>query len=904
MVRVRRWIIIALVLALPSCSSSSASTPVPVSPDCFGSPPARILDSGWYFRTDPKGVGVKQGWFLESFGGVGWTELSPGEPWELSGIEYDGVAWYRSDITLPDWSTVYLGFGSVDDSATLWVNREEVGTWDSLGREAVIIDMLAFGDPGDQISLALRVEDLGGYGGIKQPLRIGEVPRAVMTEAQRVTLMASTNPSWPMPAWSEGRPFAWTMTGRSGDADEALLSSHGAVAPWAAAPTVEVWIYDHSTGLLASGDKDTIRFWLTNDRLPIPQWEWRDFGTYVRNVLFGDIDGSGIHWHVEVHNDTDTEREISVVVIVRPFAIKEGFSPICTIGIDEDGSLWMNGDPFMKSDIPVDHAGVGMLEETMEAVLEGRAPSNTTISSAPAGNAAAVFVYPLELRPDEVAEMQLSFPGSPGEPLPGSFPDDDNGLAAAVFDWEQATGRVTLELPDDLVAQGTQASVGYLLLALDPDGPHPGPLAHDALWVRDASYASLALLQFGHADAVRSTIATVLDAQKPNGQIPPILGENSPWDDYEWDSQGQAIFLVTSYYRYTGDLEHLREWYPELRAAANFIALLRDSTASVDGPEKGLLPPSKSAEDLGPPNWHHYWDDFWALAGLEETAYAARILGESDDAAQIQSEAVELRAAIMASIESVMGREPSYIPGAVENLDGSAMARGTVPALWPVEVLSRDLPLLSRSFQHYHDMWVDPDTGGFRHVQGQFWPYGGLELAHAYLRLGRLDVLHQILGWTLDHQTMPGTFAWAEQVDPSHGGFSGGDMPHVWAAADYATLVREMLITEHGGALELFNGVPDWWLSHGKVILLENAPTHFGTLTLLQTESTLDQDGEAWNGDLQISLDGASSQRGFRWRLPQVPAIVDGPPGTAVDSGWLVIPNTGGTVRLTFSSRE
>jgi hypothetical protein len=488
----------------------------------------------------------------------------------------------------------------------------------------------------------------------------------------------------------------------------------------------------------------------------------------------------------------------------------------------------------------------------------------------------------------------------PGDPFPAADLDVKARLAQETAAWGEATGQTVLDLPDALVEGGVPASIGYLLLALDPDGPHPGPLAHDAVWVRDAAYIGLALLQFGHADAVREYIPAVLGAQEADGRVPPIQGENIPWDDDEWDAQGQAIFLVTSYYRYTGDVDTLRQWYPSLRAAAHFITRLRASQADVPGPARGLLPPSKSAEDIGPPDWHHYWDDFWAVAGLEEAAYAARQLGKTEDAVWMQTEADALREAILASVEAVMGPEPAYIPGAVEGVEGSAMARGTVPALWPVEVLPRETPLLARSFDYYHQLWVAPHNGGFRHREGQFWTYGGLELAHAYLRLGRMDVLHQILGWTLTHQTLPGTFAWAEQVDPSNGGFSGGDMPHAWAAASYVTLVREMLISERGEALELFTGVPDWWLGAGQNLVLEDAPTHFGALTL-RTESSVEQTDADWNGVLVLTLSGAAPPDGFRWRLSHEPASVDGPSGTMIDDGWLIIPGQGGAVHLTFT---
>ena len=254
-------------------------------------------------------------------------------------------------------------------------------------------------------------------------------------------------------------------------------------------------------------------------------------------------------------------------------------------------------------------------------------------------------------------------------------------------------------------------------------------------------------------------------------------------------------------------------------------------------------------------------------------------------------------------ILTMAGEEPEYVPGAVEDLESSAMARGTVPALWPVRVLSPESALMQRSFDVYHERWVAPDAGGFRHRQGQFWPYGGLELAHAYLRLGRTDVLHEILGWTLEHQTLEGTYAWAEQVNPENGGISGGDMPHAWAAASYATLVREMILTEHEGRLELFTGAPDWWFEGDRHITLTEAPTHYGALDL-HTQGTVEPIEGDWDGILRLTVSGAAPPEGFRWQLPDQPVDVEGPRGVTVQDGRLLIPKSGGTVRLTFAAGE
>ena len=900
----KRVLWLALALTLTGCRPNNAVPPPPAADSC--APSAAItLETGWRFRTDPADIGLLEEWFSPEFNDTEWQELAPGKPWEFSGLEYDGIAWYRTQVTLPDWTTVYLGFGKIDDAATLWVAGEQVETWQAIGARPIILDLLQFARPGDQLDLAFRIEDHGDYGGIKQPLRLSFYPHEVMTGAQYITWLADFYPDWPLPGQGDGYPFAWTMTGLQDAADEALLSSEGAVAPWATAPIVDIWLYDPITGELASGTGNDLNFSLTKHRLPIPRWEWEAFGVTVKSVLFGN--DRAIRWQVTAHNATERERETLLLVTIRPFTVDRRLAPICAVGMQGTERLWVNGEPFMAAETLPDKAGVGQLDEVMAHALQGEAPAGEVLTSIPAGDGAAVWAYSIRLNPGESITFPFSFPSAPGSPFPVAGGSADAQLAETTAAWEKATGRTTLDLPDDLIESGVSASLGYLLLALDPDGPHPGPLVHDALWVRDAAYIGLALLQFGHSEAVQALIPAVLSAQEADGRVPPIQGEKIPWDDDEWDSQGEAIFLVTSYYRYTGDRETLSQWYPALRAAAQFIVELRATRAEVEGPSAGLLPPSKSAEDLGPADWHHYWDNFWSVIGLEEAAFAARELGETQDALELQAEADALRDAILASVEAVMGSEPAYIPGSVEDIESSAMARGTVTALWPVPVFPPEMPLLARSFDHYHQLWIAPHEGGFRHRQGQFWAYGGLELAHAYLRLGRTDVLHQILGWTLTHQTLPGTFAWAEQVDPSSGDFSGGDMPHAWAAASYATLVREMLISERDDTLELFSGVPDSWFGAGQVISLENAPTHFGALNL-QTKSTVEQSDTGWQGTLTLTLSSAPCRTAecgnFRWQLPQEPTSVDGPAGTVVDDGWLLVPGEGGTVEITFAPAQ
>lgn len=894
----------SIFLLLTGCAEFQPMPSTKIAPPCE---PQYVhshdIGTGWRFRTDPEDIGLSEGWHLSQVGATKWIDLAPGSPWEESGLEYDGPAWYRTHITVPEWPAVFLGFGGIDDSATLWINGKDAGSWEHIGPQAALVDILQYGTAGDVLQLVVRVLDEGGFGGIKQPVRLGDEPRAVMTGAQYVGWLAAKHSDWPMPAWATAKPFAWTMTGNMNSTDEALVSSDGAVAPWAKAPRVELWLYDADTGRLAAANTETIRFSLANGRLPIPQWEWEALDISVRNTLFGDSRHSAVRWKIILENTGTEPHSITLLLATRPFSISQNRAPICGIRAQRGRWLWVNNLPFMVAATPASETGAGALVESMTAAVQGRAPAKNSIISATDAEGVAVWVYPVELSPSQSAEFHFAFPSAPGENFPPVDISIDDSMQETVRLWEEATGAPKVTLPDKSVEAGVTASLGYLLLALDPDGLHPGPLAHDAVWVRDTAYAGLALLQFGHTESVRTIIDATIASQEPGGRIPPIRGKNTPWQEDEWDSQGQAIFLASIYYRFTGDKTQLRQWYPALRAAALFASELRATTAAESITVRGLLPPSKSAEDLGPPEWHHYWDNFWVLAGFEHATFIAATLGERDDAAWMQSEADALRDAILGSVAAVMGPESAYIPGAVENTTDSAMARGTVAAIWPTEVFSRDIELLSRSFDTYHRLWLQPNNGGFRHLGGQFWPYGGLELAHAYLRLGRTDVLHQILGWTLRHETIPGTFAWAEQVNPTNGSFSGGDMPHAWAAASYVTLVREMLLSERDDALELLSGVPDWWLADGRIIDLQGAYTHFGPLNL-RTENELIQTEAGWNGKLILTLSGAAPPAGFRWKLPVEPSTLSGPMGSKTEAGWLIVPPEAGVVQLTFTASD
>ena len=123
-------------------------------------------------------------------------------------------------------------------------------------------------------------------------------------------------------------------------------------------------------------------------------------------------------------------------------------------------------------------------------------------------------------------------------------------------------------------------------------------------------------------------------------------------------------------------------------------------------------PPRETIDDEGPNMWY---DDTMCSPRSFEIDDRMADLGES-----------RIKAMDEGGID--------WIPNGPEDLHGSSMARGTSPGLWPCRVLDPTDELVRRSFTRYWDKWIAPHGGGYMH-QNNFWPYGGMEVAHCYLFL-------------------------------------------------------------------------------------------------------------------------------------------------------------------------
>jgi len=112
-----RWVVCALAV--------SAWTPL-----TMASRQVIDLSGTWYIVADPNDKGLGEEWYRPGRMAEGVPVSVPGE-WETAlGLDYDGIAWYWRDVTIPDVmsdESVLLRFDAAATGTTVWVDGAEAG---------------------------------------------------------------------------------------------------------------------------------------------------------------------------------------------------------------------------------------------------------------------------------------------------------------------------------------------------------------------------------------------------------------------------------------------------------------------------------------------------------------------------------------------------------------------------------------------------------------------------------------------------------------------------------------------------------------------------------------------------------------------------------------------------------
>ncbi|ETR65145.1 MAG: hypothetical protein OMM_06124 [Candidatus Magnetoglobus multicellularis str. Araruama] len=142
-------------------------------------------------------------------------------------------------------------------------------------------------------------------------------------------------------------------------------------------------------------------------------------------------------------------------------------------------------------------------------------------------------------------------------------------------------------------------------------------------------------------------------------------------------------------YKLTRDEEYLKFIYPSLIKGSNWILQKMKETDNDKHPKevRGLLPTGLSAEHFGA-NDVYYWDDFWALAGLRDTIWAASLRADKKNVQKFQAAFDRLLTAVNSSLKKMEKDLGQALMPISPNRRMDSAAVGSLVALYPTRLFS------------------------------------------------------------------------------------------------------------------------------------------------------------------------------------------------------------------------
>ena len=553
----------------------------------------------------------------------------------------------------------------------------------------------------------------------------------------------------------------------------------------------------------------------------------------------------------------------------------EGWLPVAVLRASEGSTsceikIWASPLPSVK-DWKAAYAGPAEGENylnwvSLEAENRGSVPVSTTFQAElrnGQGSFAPFKVFSLPLSPGAKSSAAFAIPFEPTKDEPAlTSTDADLWLRRTVEYWKGvlASG-AAFEVPEKKVLDALRASHVNQLIGMDSGEVRAGEGFYDEFYIRDGAYQVMQLEEVGFLDDARRAMASYLRSQKPDGRFESQQGQ--------LDANGQALWTLWQFHRITGDSRWLREVYPSMRKAAVWIG---ETRARSPAPFGGLLPAAVAdGEFLWDGKHHIVGYDFWNLRGLRCVADAALALGESRDAEDFTAAARAYREAID------LAWKRTGLPHFPPSWEAKGTHWGNTETLWPTAIFDVGDPRVRGTIDEVRKNF----GGGF--LEGTIrWcpdrvaaihPYMSSYTTLASLSLGEDEKFVEEFYWYLLHSTAAHSLP--EGIYHKRRIAWGDTIPHLLGAAQYANLLRHMLIHEEGNELHLLRGVPDAWLGPGKTVRVERAPTHFGPLSI---ETRGDERGVA----VKVELGRTRAPAKVFLHLPKSREAVGVPPGVEV----------------------
>jgi hypothetical protein len=654
----------------------------------------------------------------------------------------------------------------------------------------------------------------------------------------------------------------WTTVGTVSSGTKGIVDPRGLLTPWYDGWSLDWWIGAEDRWHFPSREA-AVRQQLVGDT-PVVETAMRVPGGDAVHRVYAVPGDEGPIAVVEITNRTPTP--FAVALGVRPYN-PEGLAVVERVGL-VDTTVTVDGRPALLLPRKPQRLAASTFHDGDVAQVVTSGAAGTELPRdlrCEAGLATAAFLFPLA----HTATLRIAVPldaerrtrrtgltrrrVARAPELPSPLPDSE----AVVRGWKAQTDSrgLRLVLPEGRLASAVDANRRYLLLFHEGTDVVPGPFTYHRFWFRDAAYLLGALDRFGFHRESAEVIRAFPDRQRVDGFF---FSQRQ-----EWDANGAAIHAMAEHWRLTGSLEAID--VDAVGKGVRWIERKRHTKRGRKDPAvRGLLPASISAEHLGPFDYF-YWDDFWSLRGLLDGAALLRAGGDDRLAAEAEAWAASLRRDLEASMALVAERlgSPVLPAGPRRRIDPGII--GTLVACSPLGLFGADHPVMAATAEAVRERFcVGPAFyQGISHTG--LGTYLTLQLAAVELAAGDRRCLDR-LAWMVEAATP--THTWPEAIHPGLGGGCMGDGHHGWAAADFLSFVRSLLVREVAGGLALCSMLPVDWL--GQNLEVHDAPTHHGRLSF----------AVRWHGDRPALLWDLRPHEG----RPEAAAVRITAPG--LDPAW------------------
>ncbi|MGA8628907.1 MAG: hypothetical protein WBL41_10685 [Terracidiphilus sp.] len=481
-------------------------------------------------------------------------------------------------------------------------------------------------------------------------------------------------------------------------------------------------------------------------------------------------------------------------------------------------------------------------------------------------------------------------------------PTNDQATITAIDDatFDESKARVTafwngiftegmqIDLPEEKAVDTFWASLVYDLIARDHIGPDyiqtVNKLHYHEFYLRDGADIVHSYDVTGYPQIAKQDLEFFAKSQKPDG--------NFLSQPQQYDGWGEAVWGYAQQYRMTHDKEFAEWALPQIGRAVEWLHQARATDPL------HIIPASDVRDNEYVPG-HLTGYNFLALSGLKLAVEMARETGHRDLAQSWQAEYDDFHLAFFKVLDAQAAAHNGYIPPALDGKEGG-YDWGNLLGVDYEPILDPHDPRVTATLKATQAKYAE---GIMTYADGEF--------LHHYLTI-KNTLTETIRGD--QEQAVKELYAILLHTSSTQAGFEykiqpWGDRnfgdnlsPHGWFAAEYRTLLRNMLVREQGNELHLLSVVSPAWIGKGRAISVRQAPTKFGTMAF-----TLDQPQD---GVAVLHLNAAFSEPPeaivvhLPWFATLQSAVADGKPVQAangaisvsaathtVELHWTVKPN-------------